>query len=306
MKWFRFGPESQSYSPKIGVTDQESELQPGRPPESEPNHPEKQPESGLDASTGNPPEAFLKPPIGLQHPRPATGVSQALRARSVSGVSRECPSGCLWGPSGPGLRSVQKVSRECPRSVKKVSRTLREHSRDTFWTLRSPEPEGPQRHPEGHSRDTPETLRARRAWETPVAGRGGCNYRDRKRKSPWQPERWQDSTLVSPPGNPGNELTVIWKGWFETAPCRATLATPFPALCPKHLGTRFTNYGLRMFNRERINGDLKRVIWDCSLQSDSEHPIFSPLSKNSRNTVYKLRFASLRKSGNFLHILKTA
>ena len=28
------------------------------------------------------------------------------------------------------------------------------------------------------------------------------------------------------------------------------------------------------------------------MQSDSEHPIFSPLSKNSRNTVYKLRFAN--------------
>ena len=41
---------------------------------------------------------------------------------------RECPSGCLWGPSGP---------------------------RDT-------------------PRDTPGTLRARRAWETPVAGRGCC------------------------------------------------------------------------------------------------------------------------------------
>ena len=46
-------------------------------------------------------------------------------------VSRECPSGCLWGPSGPGLRSVQKVSRECPRSVKKVSR----HSGDTLGAL---------------------------------------------------------------------------------------------------------------------------------------------------------------------------
>ena len=40
---------------------------------------------------------------------------------------------------------------------------------------------------------------------------------------------------------------MIWKGWFETAPCRATLATPFPALCPRILGIRFTNYGLRMF-----------------------------------------------------------
>ena len=46
-------------------------------------------------------------------------------------VFRECPSGCLWGPSGPALRSVQKVSRECPQSIKKVSRTLRGHSRDT-------------------------------------------------------------------------------------------------------------------------------------------------------------------------------
>ena len=46
-------------------------------------------------------------------------------------------------------------------------------------------------------------------------------------------------------------------------------------------------------HRERINGDLKRVIWDCSLQSDSGHPFSSPLSKNSRNTVYKLRFANV-------------
>ena len=45
--------------------------------------------------------------------------------------------------------------------------------------------------------------------------------------------------------------------------------------------------------RERINGNVKRVIWDCSLQSDSGHPFSSPLSKNSRNTVYKLRFANV-------------
>ena len=48
-----------------------------------------------------------------------------------------------------------------------------------------------------------------------------------------------------------------------------------------------------VFLRERINGDLKRVIRDCSLQSDSGHPFSSPLSKNSRNTVYKLRFANV-------------
>ena len=43
------------------------------------------------------------------------------------------------------------MSRECPRSVTKVSRTLWGNSRDTFWTLRSPRPEGPWGHPPGHS-----------------------------------------------------------------------------------------------------------------------------------------------------------
>ena len=47
--------ESQSYRPKVGVTDQKSEIQPGRPPESEPNRPEKGPEWRLGASTENPP-----------------------------------------------------------------------------------------------------------------------------------------------------------------------------------------------------------------------------------------------------------
>ena len=67
------------------------------------------------------------------------------------GCPRECPTGCPRGPSGPGLRSVQKVSRECPRSVRDTFLTLRGHSRDTFWTLRSPGPEGPRGHPVGHS-----------------------------------------------------------------------------------------------------------------------------------------------------------
>ena len=37
------------------------------------------------------------------------------------------------------------------------------------------------------------------------------------------------------------------------------------------------------------------------LQSDSEHPIFIPLLKNSRNMVYKLRFASLQQNGQDTH-----
>ena len=66
-------------------------------------------------------------------------------------VSRECPSGCLWGPSGPGLQSVQKVSGECPWSVGNTFLTLRGHSRETFLDTPDFGPEGPQRHPEGHS-----------------------------------------------------------------------------------------------------------------------------------------------------------
>ena len=93
---------------------------------------------------------FLAPNLGLHPPRPATGVSRALRAQSVP----ECPSGCLRRRSGPGLRSVQRVSKECPQSVRDTFLTLRGRSRDTLWTLRSPGPERRRRHPEGHSRDT--------------------------------------------------------------------------------------------------------------------------------------------------------
>ena len=97
----------------------------------------------------------------LRPPRPATGPSGPKCPWSVpesvpenGGCLRECPTGCLWGNSGPRLRSVQKVSRECPRSVKKVSRTLRGHSQDTFWTLRSP---GNRRVPETPRRTLPRT-----------------------------------------------------------------------------------------------------------------------------------------------------
>ena len=56
--------------------------------------------------------------LDLQPPRPATGVSRALRARSVPGVSL----GVSLGPFGPRApecpKSVPRVSRECPRSVR--------------------------------------------------------------------------------------------------------------------------------------------------------------------------------------------
>ena len=46
--------------PKVAVTDQKSGLQPGGPPESEPNRPEKGPEFRSFAES--PLEAFLNPP----------------------------------------------------------------------------------------------------------------------------------------------------------------------------------------------------------------------------------------------------
>ena len=67
----------------------------------------------------------------------------------------------------------------CPRSVWDTFSTLQGHSRDTFSTLRSPGPRHSVGLPEtprfsGTLRGTlPETLRARRARETPVAGWGG-------------------------------------------------------------------------------------------------------------------------------------
>ena len=50
--------------------------------------------------------------------------------------------GPFWGPACPG---------KCPQTVSPDSVTRRGHSRDTFWTVPSAGPEGPQRHPMGHS-----------------------------------------------------------------------------------------------------------------------------------------------------------
>ena len=54
--------------------------------------------------------------LSCEAPRPATGVSRALRARSVPGVSL----GVSLGPFGPGLRSVQKVSQERARRARET------------------------------------------------------------------------------------------------------------------------------------------------------------------------------------------
>ena len=79
----------------------------------------------VQADRASAPHYHWEFPNVLRTPRPAIGVSRPLRAR----VSRECPSRCLWGPSGLGLRSVQKVSRErCPRHSGHTLGTLFGHS----------------------------------------------------------------------------------------------------------------------------------------------------------------------------------
>ena len=67
-----------------------------------------------------------------------------------------------------------------PGSVRKVSRTLRGHSRDTFWTLRSPGPEGPWGHPPGHSVEHPDfrghSVRHSRGHSGPKGPRDSCRW----------------------------------------------------------------------------------------------------------------------------------
>ena len=81
-----------------------------------------------------------------------------------------------------------------------------------------------------------------------------------------------------------------WKGWFETAPWRATLATPSPALYPRILGTRFANYGLRMFWGELM------VIWKgwfetvpCRATLKTPFSALCPRILGTRFTNYGLR-----------------
>ena len=110
-------------------------------------------------------------------PRPAIGVSQALRARSGSGsvpeterVRVSCPTECP--------KSVPRVSPECRRGVPDTLRTLSGHFLDTPETLRGPGDtpwDTPGNTDPLSLRTLPETLRARRARETPIAGQGGRN-----------------------------------------------------------------------------------------------------------------------------------
>ena len=95
--------------------------------------------------------------------------------RSLSGP--KCPESVFRGVSGALRAPGSGVSKKCPESVPGVSKRCPGHSVDTLGTLFGHSgargPKGPRDTP----KDTLGTLRARRARETPVAGRGGCNPR---------------------------------------------------------------------------------------------------------------------------------
>ena len=85
-----------------------------------------------------PPTGSFGPPWGPKCPGEC--LTECLRQ---SGCPRWCPEECVGGLTGPW-------------SVKRVSWTLWGHSRDTFWALWSPEPEGPPTQSPGHSLGHPD------------------------------------------------------------------------------------------------------------------------------------------------------
>ena len=121
----------------------------------------------------NPPACYRS----LSGPRRARSVPRVSPTVSpqTGGVRGGCPTGCL----------------------RRVKKTLRGHSRDTFWTLRS----GPGDTPSDTPSDTP---RARRARETP--GRGVSQ------SMPSKPQ--------NPPKDPGSVNQVLpFHGPFAKGEC---------------------------------------------------------------------------------------
>ena len=113
------------------------------------------------------------------------------------------------------------MSRECPRSVRDTFLTLRGHSRDTFWTLRSPAPEGPQRHPEGHSRDTS----AAKGPRDSCSRSRGCNVCDQA-ACLFHP--WPSPGPAAEAGGGGTFTTWIDMSIFSAAETHFGLVAPMP------------------------------------------------------------------------------
>ena len=97
----------------------------------------------------------VSPASGIASPRPGyrslSGPSGLTCPRSVPksvkrGVSEGVSEGVPPEPAGPRAPECPKGVPTVSGSVRNTFLTLRRHSWSTFWTLRSPGPEGPCRH----------------------------------------------------------------------------------------------------------------------------------------------------------------
>ena len=116
--------------------------------------------------------------LGLRHRRPPTGVSPKV------GVSDGVSGGVSPGPFGPRAPECPKTVPRVSPEYQKVSRTLRGHSRDTFWTP----PPTLRRTPRfsGTLRQTLQESLGPFARETPVGGRRCLNARFRIPPAPYR------------------------------------------------------------------------------------------------------------------------
>ena len=197
-------------------------------------------QSGIDSSDvrrltdwiGNSPTRHrsLSGPSGPKCPR-----SVPKSVPENRGCPRECPTGCLQGPSGPGLRSVRKVSRECAlefqKGVPDTPGTLSGYFLDTpepgaRRALQTPRRTLPRTPPVFWDTlgDTPGTLRARRARETPVPGRRVPNY-------------WTLLNVIQEPSKGGfsksDKHTRTAKFDPTSGPTKTPTRAPSPRECPR-------------------------------------------------------------------------
>ena len=115
-----------------------------------------------------------------------------FKCKNFSSHGKSCNDPDLLQESlGVSLGPFAPLALECPKSVPRVSPECQKGVPDTLGTLSghfldTPEP-GARRAPETPRGTLPGPLRARRARETPVAGRGRCKVRE-KHKFPQKPK----------------------------------------------------------------------------------------------------------------------
>ena len=91
-------------------------------------------------------------PFGPEVSRPGGSERVSPKIRVSEELSEGVSRGPLWPRPQECPKGVPRVSPECQKGV----RTLRRHSRDTFWTLLGPGPQGPPRHSARHSLGHPD------------------------------------------------------------------------------------------------------------------------------------------------------